>query len=316
MTEEFSNRVRLVFSKAFAAGTRGFEFGRYCLDVIPSGRMDGTEAVLAFGSTIDDEPRVGAFEYPEGEAGIVCDVLALILDARIETHGCQYNYVEIRRPQPQAPLDNVADASSVKSDFERITTLDIDLARQFSRSCRAYASALGFIASDPTFAFFLLVVAVECLASQPAIIPITELSAEAKCERFCRLIARFSPDEKGDEDLQKKLLKTVYYVHRSGFVHGGKRVSNASEIADREGLAYIKHLVDGKEVRTPGLLWFRRVVRDALLGYLRSLGSPKLGAGDRELLANLAREDAVLHFRARKAMAAGRAVTLNDVEHQ
>ena len=62
--------------------------------------------------------------------------------------------------------------------------------------------------------------------------------------------------------------------------------------------------------------WFRGVVRGALLGYLRSLSEPTSGAGDRELLATLAREDAVLHFKARKAMVAGRAVTLKDVEHQ
>lgn len=316
MTTKFTNRVRLEFSKAFAAGTKGFEFGRYRVEVIPSRGTDGTEAVLAFGSTIE-EPRVGAFEHPEGEASIVCDVLALILDAKVETHGFQINYVESHRPQPRARPDCTADASSVESDFERIITLDLDLARQFSRSCRAYASALRFVTSDPTFAFFLLVVAVECLASQSKIIPATELSPDQTCERFCRFIARFSSnDANSDEDLQNKLLKTVYYIHRSGFVHGGKQVSAAATMADMKGLTYIKHVVDGKEVKTPGLRWFRNVVRGALLGYLRSLTEAPSGRSDSELFATLAREDAVLHFKARRAMVAGRFVTLDDVEHQ
>ena len=93
-------------------------------------------------------------------------------------------------------------------------------------------------------------------------------------------------------------------------------MSHASVIADREDLPYMKHFVEGKEVKTPGLRWFSRVVRGALLGYLRSLGEPKPGTGNRELFANLAREDAVLHVKARKAIAAGQAVTLNDIEHQ
>lgn len=135
-----------------------------------------------------------------------------------------------------------------------------------------------FIPSDITFAFFLLVVSVECLSSQDAVIPHSTLDLDRKkAERFVTFVETYLPNEGRSPDecdaaLFKELLKTIYYSHRSGFVHGGKEVSSAAMMADKAGSSYFKHQVDGKEMKTPGIGWFAGIARGALVGYLRSLG--------------------------------------------
>ena len=64
-------------------------------------------------------------------------------------------------------------------------------------------------------------------------------------------------------------LKTVYCSHRSALCMAGKEVSVASKIADRAGLNSVGHIVDGKEIVTPGLKWFFQVTRRTLIGFLK-----------------------------------------------
>ena len=128
------NRFRLRFSKSFAPGTAGVEFGRYFVRVVPS---DGTEAVLEF--TDSCEPRVGNFHHPVGEADIVSDVLSLILEAQVESRDAEIDYVQVPKPSSATPLGTgVLEISNVGSDFRRVLSMDMDLARRFRRSCRAY----------------------------------------------------------------------------------------------------------------------------------------------------------------------------------
>jgi hypothetical protein len=112
------------------------------------------------------------------------------------------------------------------------------------------------------------------LSSQEEVIPNSELNKSKKItERFCRVITSFCTEvskhypSDGSEGFIRHL-KTIYYVHRSGFVHSGKEVSIASSIADRTGFPAITHFEDGQEISTPGLKWFFSVVRDTLLGFL------------------------------------------------
>lgn len=314
--------TRLFLSKAFPAGSTEIKCGRYSITAIPSTRAAEGEAVLEFVNTF--EAPEGGGSNPEEEANIVCNLLSLVLEARIRRSGLRVNAIDI--PANQAdPLYQLyrgrLDAKEVDEHLRRALSLPIELARQLSRACRAFGSALEFIPSDPTFAFFLLVVAVECLSSQAAIILPSELDLDSKkCERFCTFIDRFMPDGLRGEDekdpaLFRELLKTIFFSHRSAFVHGGKEVSSAALMADMAGSSYFKHAAEGREVKTPGLAWFARIVRGAILGYLQSL--PIEGSQpDEELLARLAYEKAVLKIKARGDLEAGRFVTLKDVEYR
>ena len=199
----------------------------------------------------------------------------------------------------------------------RVLCLPSDLARQVARACRAYRTAIEFIPSDPTFAFFLLVVAVECLSSQKAIIAASGVKGDKKCERFCLFIERFArgggSGDEGDAALFHSLLKSVYYAHRSAFVHGGKEVPFASLMADNVGSSYFKHVDGGKEVKTPGLDWFAGTTRAAVLGYIGSIQTVEADPG---LLARLAQEKAVVQLKMKRDLRAGQAVTYEDIDYR
>jgi len=321
MSEGMTVETRLVLSKSFPSGTVRVQFGPYEIRPIPSTRVGESEAVLQFQNSY--EAPSGGGSHPEEEANIVCNLLAVVLESRVQRNALRISSTEI----PVTPAANFY--SSYRSELEthevekylrKTTHLPLDLARQLSRACRAYASALEFIPSDSTFAFFLLVVSVECLSSQAAIISSSELPLDSKkCERFCTFVDRFLPDtgrsnDERDKTLFNELLKTVYYSHRSAFVHGGREVSAAALMADRAGSSYFKHATQGKEVKTPGLGWFAHIVRGALLGYLETV-SEQL-PNNKQILAELAFEKAVLRLKAARDVGAGQVVTFADIEYR
>ena len=88
---------------------------------------------------------------------------------------------------------------------ERVISVDDSLGRQLFRAFKAYGFALDFIASDITFAFLLLCVAVECLSSQDRVIPHDALHRDKrKCDRFCRFITSFFPEHLKSQDEQNR----------------------------------------------------------------------------------------------------------------
>lgn len=320
MAKELPFELKLVLSKGFPPGTTVVTCGRYALQPIPTGSADG-EAILSFLDTWESE---NGGSNPEEEASIVARCLSLSIDARVKPAGIRVNHIDIP-PAPARERTNYpqfygkCDPSRLALHIERLQSLSDDLARQFSRAASTYSFALEFIPSDPTFAFFLLVVSVECLSSQDAVITYADLHpGGSKCERFCRFVRDFLPQgQKGadeqDVELFTELLKTVYYAHRSGFVHGGREVSMAALLADRARSSYLKHMVDGKETKTPGLAWFARLVRGSLLGYLEALPAQSL-TPDEFRLSRLAFEKVGLQLKAKRALERGRMVTLDDVE--
>lgn len=312
--------TRLVFSSRFKKGTSEIRCGRYAFRLIPSTNPGRSEAVLSFPSDYSRPDDGGS--HPEEEANILCNCLAVLLESQVKRQGLRFNGIESPFHGGDATVlatGTEIDSSFLCTDLARLLTLDIDVARQFVRSCRAFASAIGYIPSDPTFAFFLLVVAVECLSSQPAIIKAEDLDVDSKkCERFCLFIDRNLPatlrgSDEQDSALFRELLKTTYYAHRSGFVHGGKDVSITALMADSLGSSYFKHFVEGKEVRTPGLRWFARIVRNSILGYVRSCPE---APGDPHLLAKLADERASIAVKLNKNVGRHRVVTSADVDYR
>jgi hypothetical protein len=224
--------VKLILSKSFPPGTPEFKLARYRIQPVPLSSTTEGEAILSFMNIYEDP--VGGGSHPEEEANIVCRLLSVFLDARIKKTGLRINEVDIPvvegRDSGLCPqFFGIFDPTHVGNYLRRVLSLDEDLARQFIRACHIYSFALEFIPSDPTFAFFLLVVAGECMSSQDKVIPFSDLEPDSKkCERLCRFITSFLPEEfKGDDErndsLFNELLKTVYYSHRSGFVHGEKK---------------------------------------------------------------------------------------------
>jgi hypothetical protein len=304
MPKKVPFEMRVVLSKRFPPGTVKIELGRYEVRPIPASSIDG-EAVLSFIDTYD--APVGGGSHPEEEASMVARCLSLCMDARLSKGGIRVNYIDVpnlpqRQQQGYPQFYGICDSSALGRYLTIFGSLPDDLCRQFSRAASTYSFALEFIPGDPTFAFFLLVVAVECLSSQDAVIPYAEIHPdEAKCERFCAFLKRMLPDtvkgsDEKDEKLFRELLKAVYYSHRSAFVHGGREVSIAAVLADMAGSSYLKHLMDGKEKKTPGLAWFAKVVRGSLLGYLENFPLEARN-NDEHRLSRLAFEKAGLQLK-------------------
>jgi hypothetical protein len=110
-------------------------------------------------------------------------------------------------------------------------------------------------------------------------------------KQFCVGPQIFYGDD-GEEGFTRNL-KTIYYRHRSAFIHAGQEVPIAASMtADEHGLSSIMHYVGGKEINTPGLVWFARVVQSSLVGFLRNF--PKNAEGDRSAIREIAARTYIL----------------------
>ena len=298
-TPRLLTELRCEFSSRFPIAKTTIELARYRLKLLPTRRGGPQEGILEF----EDEVS-GSHSNPEHEGEIALSILSLLFNCRVYKTGYRANGLDItghsRFESPSA--EAVVDPTGAGDTIESIFTFTPQLTVQFIRACNAYSLALHARELDRTLAFLLLVTSLECLSSQEEFIPNAELSKSAKStERYVRLVQTFCfPVEdlypNGDSAAFIRNLKTVYFSHRSGFVHGGKEVSIASDIADRAGFSQITHLVDGKDVSTPGLDWFFEVARRSLLGFLKTF--PRDGVmANYESLADIARNRAVLTMR-------------------
>jgi hypothetical protein len=315
-------QMRFRISKCFHPTTNEVLVGQYKIVIIPCSSPGVSEALLQLESTYVHP--IGESSNPEEEAVIVCEVLSALLNARMALLGFRIDvehYLALDRLVRYPNLEGLVETTNLDADFNHILSLDDDLARQYIRACHAYSFALNFIPADPAFAFLLLVVAIECLSSQNAVIPFEDLAGGAKkCERFRRFIETYVPTEKMGEDdagkrLVRELLKTVYNVQRSAFVHGGKEISAASLQADRAGTMYFRHATDGREEKAPGLSWFADMVNASLVGFLRNEQRPRV-AVDSDRISRIAMERGMLKLKAKRAVGKGEAITFDDIEHQ
>ena len=60
----------------------------------------------------------------------------------------------------------------------------------------------------------------------------------------------------------------------------------AALTADELAVPSVTHYVDGKEISTPGLVWFAQIVQRSLVGFLDK--SPKNAEADRDYLQEIA----------------------------
>jgi hypothetical protein len=304
---------RLLLGKAIPEEFRTFELGPYRLIVADS---SNNELALMFNTNV-----LSGHNHREEETVIIGPIVGSIAEYKNPTlwdcgsTGSRIPSFDPERRGDYPDFHGIADPANLQRLGPRLFGFPEDLGRQFIRAARAYASALDVIAEDHTFAFFLLVVAIECLSSQDGVIPHVELHPEGKtCERFCEFIRRYLPeavrsDDERNASLLTELLKTAYYAHRSAFVHGGKEVSGAAVMADQIRSSYVKHSTDGPEVKTPGVAWFASVVRYSLLGFL---GAFPPSPHDVTLLARIAAEQGRLKLKPKQNVTAGDVLGVED----
>ena len=93
MTKSIAIETRLVLTKSFPPGTANLKFGRYQIKPIPSTLPDETEAILEFADSY--EAPSGRGSHPREEASIVCNLLSVILEARIQRSVPRINSIDI-----------------------------------------------------------------------------------------------------------------------------------------------------------------------------------------------------------------------------
>lgn len=296
------NELRCEFSRRLPIAVTQIDMGRYQLRALPTRYGSPQEAILVF-----EEKMKKGHANPEEEGKIILSFLALLFNCRVRQTGYRVNGLDISAEHPKKNhLASLFDGSIEQRDyamqFGYLLSLGEQLTKQFIRASNAYALAISSIDMDPSLAFLLLVTALECISTQEEFCPNAELDKSKKStERYCRLVREYCSDAfdlypAGGEEAFVRDLKTVYYSHRSGFVHGGKEVSVASKIADQAGFHSIGHFVDGKEVFTPGLKWFFDVSRRTLLGFLNNYSGHE-NAPNEQVLADIASARSTLTMR-------------------
>lgn len=189
----------------------------------------------------------------------------------------------------------------------KFQNLDRDTARQFLRACEVYRLSLNISSWNKTISFFLLCVTIECLSNKLS-------EGRGKCDKFITFILK-NLQEKGDfktESEWHEILKEIYERHRSGFVHGGKLVPEASNLADRHNRVYVTNIIDGKYIKTPGFKWFSTIVQKTLIGFLNSITITDESPSDH--FKELSLEYGTVFLKAKRPIKPGHVVTQDDVE--
>lgn len=245
--------------------------GPYNLRVLPKSRSDLTDGILEF----EDQKEAHGHSHPEEEGRIILDLLSVLTGASWRPDGLRLNGVDvgIGTIRQSFALSTELPHTDLCTHVNRMLSLNEGELKQYVRASRTFQLALLAAREDVALSFLLLVTAIECLSGQDSFIPNSTLNKSSKsAERFIRFFKKFGAcvDEQAVSDIEKDL-KTIYYVHRSGFVHSGKEVSIAADVADRHGIQRLTHFVDGEEHTTPGLLWFANATQAALIGYLAAI---------------------------------------------
>lgn len=268
-----------------------FSFGKYRVDRV---LQDGSY-VLRFGDQMRN--AAGAHSNPQEEADLVLSFLSLALDG--EARPCEFrvNGVAVQVPSTKVPAELIPLAAchdsldQLELLAETLSHMDAKVARQVVRASTVYRRAVGLERNDRTFAFFLYCVAVECVAN------VAEKTKGVRSS-FVTFIQRNLVDNGGLGSTEElgSLLKHVYDAHRSGFTHGAKPLPEAAALADKLGRAYVRNVIDGKQVKTPGARWFRRVARACLLNYVMRARQEQMVEQSHDVFKDLSVESGVLHL--------------------
>lgn len=305
MAESYKVVTRFSLSKEIIPGTSEIEFGKYRFFSIPSVRelfkTKEEEAILEF---VDVWKENQTYSNPKEEARYVLAALSLLLRTQVKFHSMRTNNVNvtIETGIPKRFLGRLAIPQDFHELYEKLCSLENEILKCYLRSARIYQTAISLTREDPTLSFFLLTVAIECLSNNV-------IKKGSHQERFEAFIREYLPSEFEDERQHLNFLKQAYKV-RSLFTHRGRDISTASSLADRAEIPAVKHFVKGKEVITPGLLWFERIVQGVLVNFLRRQKIRKT----QKNLSELARERGIIYLKTKKALVQGQFVTKENFD--
>ena len=295
-------------SKSLEPKHQEIKFGKYKIRTIPTLKESLTDTnenlILEFQ---DVWKKSQLYSYPEKEGDYILSLLSLLFEAKIDFVASKSNNVQgtIKQRSSFYSRGTLETSFDIEDMLSKLNSMDIDLLRQFLRSCNVYRTALSLIDNNPTLSFFLLVTAIEAISGK--------VIGKTEAVNFEEFITTFLPkslkDEIGDEKLLLLLIKEAYKM-RCAFTHGGIAISTATRSADRSNRNYVKHYVEKKETYSPSLRWFSKVVRAVLTNYLEQL--KKTNAESK--ISDIAREEAVMYVKPAKTIGAGKLVTTKDLD--
>jgi len=304
--------VRILFatSKALDPKSREVTFDKYKISSIPTAReslTDTSERVLLEFYDLWKNNQMSS--NPEKEADYILSLLSLMLQMKVEFDSIMVNNVQatLKKKRSSFLRGKIEFPSDFQDLYKKLHSLDLDVLRQFLRSCSTYRTALSLIDDNPTLSFFLLVTAIEAVSNKV-------IKGDKIRENFTEFILKYLPssfEEKlGNRKLLLSLIKEAYNM-RNAFTHGGTEISVGTLSADNLKRDYVKHFIEGKETFSPSLRWFESVVHAVLLAFLRA---QKIVDGKESKLPDLALEEAIIHVKAKRAIKAGRVVTTKDID--
>ena len=300
--------TRFWCSKVFSPTIEETVLGKYRIRPIPkeaSIRSPVGQELLLF--YVDRWKEGQQNSNPVEESGYVLAWLSVLLKARIEYRASKINDVDIDLRVRSRYEDFVSTLEALPAElsdlYSKLLSLDENLLCQYVRSCLVYQNAVSALESSPTLAFFLLVVAIECLSN-------TVVPRGGNRDRFVQFIKSHVPTD--NEALFARLLGQAY-KYRSAFTHGGSAIPEACLMADQAGYSYIKHYLDGRETYSPGIGWLERVVNAALIEFLRRQRVVLKPDAD---LSDLARQQGIVILKTKKAVESGALATDENVEVQ
>jgi len=304
--------VQILFtsSKTLEPRLREVTFDKYKISSIPTARESLTDTHENLFLEFYDLWKEGqTSSNPEKEGDYVLSLLSLILQMKMEFDSLKVNNVQVTLKKKRSLFlkGKIEFPSDFEDLFKRLRSLDLDVLRQFLRSCDVYRTALSLIDDNPTLSFFLLVTAIEAISNKV-------IKSDKMRENFREFILKYLPnsfEEKlGDRKLLLSLIEEAYTM-RNAFTHGGAEISMGTLSADDLKRDYVKHYVEGREVCSPSLRWFESVVHAVLLEFLRA---QKVIEEKESRLSDLAMEEGIIHVKSKKPIEAGQVVTTEDVD--
>ena len=295
-------------SKTLDPNYSQIEFGKYKIKTVPTLKESLTDTQESFILQFyDDWKEKQMYSNPIKEGDFVLSLLSLLFDAKIDYIASKSNNVQgsIKKSSSFQLEGNLETRFNIEDTFKKVNSMNIDLLRQYIRSCTAYRTALSLIDNNPTLSFFLLVIAIQAIAGK--------VIRKKHRENFSEFIISFLPktlkDEIGDEKLLLLLIDEAYNM-RCAFTQGGTSISLGTLSADNTNRNYLKHYIDGKETYSPSLRWFVKVVHAVLTNFLEQ----QKKVDSEEKLSDLAREEAVIYLKSAKTVKSGRIAFAGDFD--
>jgi hypothetical protein len=297
-------------SKTLEPRLKEVTFGKYKIRTIPTAKEslnDTSESFLLKFQDVWKEEQIAS--NPETECNYVLAVLSLMLEMSVEFGSIKIDNIQgtLRKKRSSFLMGNIELPSDLEDLFKKLQSMDMNLLRQYLRSCNAYKTALSLIDGNPMLSFFLLVTAIEAISG-------IVMKKKGNRANFREFILAYLPksfeDELGCKELLLSLIERAYDV-RNAFTHGGRGLSGGVFVADRLKRNYVKHKEKSKEVYSPSTKWMGSVVRAVLLEFLRH---QKVGDVQESKLSEIAMEEVAINLIAARTVKGGQLVTSEDFD--